>query len=459
MPNILGGALLNTRARRISTALTILALASTGALTFSAAAAAAPVAPQCAAVHLSGDEYTVSWKRPASDSPVWRYVTRVKGVEGSWLRIDGPRWQDNPVREISRTASGSPVFMVRAVNHDGSSAWCSTDPPTTDPPTTDPPTTDPPTTDPPTTEPPTTDPPAGSLPYSADSFFKSRVTGAPIDSTRTSRFHSFMAEHPDQGGKGITWPKINVNENWAMSYHVGKASDPVWKLTGNVASEVKVATTQGFHMADSVADTFPDGDQDRPGVMIDPVFGYTIQFADAVPNKATRTIHVSNAGIMYHSSNGLDKRNPLSDDQRNFTSRGRIIDAMVVRRDLLDKAIANNTGLGHVLHLFFVETKSADGEVHPMTGSEGGNDGFGAQGERIRIKPSVDLKARGLTGAALAIARTMQENGAYIGDNSGSSTQIKASQPHNYTGTNVTTNALKGKVFWNDFEVVQRGWQ
>jgi hypothetical protein len=187
------------------------------------------------------------------------------------------------------------------------------------------------------------------------------------------------------------------------------------------------------------------------------VFGYTVQFADAVPNKATRTITVSNAGIMWHTSNGLDGRNPASNDKRNFTSRGRILDAMVIRRDILDQAIAKDTGLGHVLHLFFVETNTADGVVSPMTGAESDKAGWGAEGERIRIRPDVDLKARGLTGAALVIARTLQENGAYLGDNSGSSTQIKASQPGAYTGTNLATDALKGKITWADFEVVARG--
>jgi hypothetical protein len=301
-------------------------------------------------------------------------------------------------------------------------------------------------------------PSRGSFPYPADSFFRSQVTGAPVDAARTSQFHAFMAGHPDQAG--ITWPKINMNPDWAMSYHVGTATDPVWRLAGGNTSDSRltVLQSQGFHMADSVADTFPTGTQDRPGVMVDPVFGCTVQFADAVVDRAARTITVSNAGIMWHGSNGLDGRNPASDDKRNFTSRGRIPDAMVIRRDQLDQAAAAGTGLGHVLHLFFVETNSADGVVSPMTGAESGKAGWGAQGERIRIRPDVDLAARGLTGAALVIARTLQENGAYIGDNSGSSTQIKASQPGAYTGTNLATDALKGKITWADFQVIPRGW-
>jgi hypothetical protein len=305
----------------------------------------------------------------------------------------------------------------------------------------------------------TTNAATGAFPYSGDSFFRSRVTNAPADAARTSQFHTFMASHPEQAG--IDWPKINMNPDWAMSYHVGTSSDPVWRLAGGNTGDSRLAVlqSQGFHMADSVADTFPTGTQDRPGVMVDSVFGYTVQFADAVVNKATRTITVSNAGIMWHGSNGLDGRNPKSNDKRNFTSRGRIPDAMVIRRDQLDRAAANGTGLGHVLHLFFVETNTTDGVVHPMTGTESGKAGFGAEGERIRIRPDVDLQARGLTGAALVIARTLQENGAYIGDNSGSSTQIKASQPHNYTGTNLATDALKGKISWADFEVLPQGWQ
>lgn len=309
--------------------------------------------------------------------------------------------------------------------------------------------------------PPPPPPPTGnaSLPYGADSYFQSRVDGpdVQVNQTRTTEFRNFMATHPEQAG--ITWPKLNMNVNWAMSYDYGTADDPIWKLTGGNTSDprLRILQTQGFHMSDAVASSFPTGTQDRPGVVIDRVFGYTVQFADAVPNMSTRTISVSNAGIMWHSSNGLDYRNPLSNDSRNFTSRGRILDAMIVTREELDAAVAANTGVGHVLHLFFVETRSTDGFNQPMVGAEGGKYGWGAEGERLRIKPTVDLEARGLTGYALALARTLQQNGAYIGDNSGSATQIKLSQPDRYTGTGLTTDVFKGKLTWADFEVVTEG--
>jgi hypothetical protein len=162
---------------------------------------------------------------------------------------------------------------------------------------------------------------------------------------------------------------------------------------------------------------------------------------------------------MWHSSNGLDYRNPRSNDSRNQTSRGRVTDAMVIRRDVLDRAVANGTGLGHVLHMFFVETNTADGFLSPMVGAENGKYGWGAEGERLRIRPGIDLEARGLTGACLAVARTLQENGTYLGDNSGSTTKIKASQASVYAGTNLTEDCMEGKVSFDDFEVVARTWQ
>lgn len=412
-----------------------------------AVAATVPAPPDTCAVSADGSDYRLTWSSPSTDggSAIRQFAVREHGFSNPVLRPSGT------ARTLTWTADARDAddvrFNVRAVNAVGASKPCVMAPLSggTDP--------DP---DPDPELPDTT-----GLPYSADSFFKSRVTQAPIDAARTTSFRAFMARHPDQGGAGITWPKVNVNPDWAMSYHVGKASDPIWKLTGGntTDSRLTLLRTQGFHMADSVADTFPTGNQDRPGVMVDNAFGYTVQFADAVVNKATRTITVSNAALFWHDSNGLDYRNPKSDSTKNFSSRGRIPDAMVIRRDALDTAMTNNTGLGHVLHLFFVETNTAEGVVHPMVGDESAKAGWGAEGERIRLDPSINLVDRGLTGAALAVARTMQENGMYLGDNSGSSSQIKASQPQHYLGTNLATDVFRGKISWNDFQVVQKGWQ
>src|SRR5688500_3677976 len=57
---------------------------------------------------------------------------------------------------------------------------------------------------------------APALPYTADSFFKSPVAGAPVDAARTTTFKAFMKSHPEQ--KAVSWPKVNVNPLWASTH-------------------------------------------------------------------------------------------------------------------------------------------------------------------------------------------------------------------------------------------------
>jgi hypothetical protein len=302
------------------------------------------------------------------------------------------------------------------------------------------------------------------IPYTADSFFKSRVLGAVIDTNATAAFQAFMRNHPEQMNK--RYPRINgivADNEWGTNFHLGASTDPIWRLTGpGVRTETRIAATQGFHMADSVADRFPSGSQDRPGLMNDPIFGYSIHFADAVPDKGTRTISVQSCGIFRHASNGLDGRNPRSNESRNVCSRGRIPDAMVIRGDLVRAATVTGSSLGHVLQMFFVETDTAARHCHPMVGAENNKDGFGAEGLRIALKPRIDLAARGLNGGALVVARTLQEYGCYLGDNSGASSTLKGEQASAnyspYAGTNISPTCLSA-LNWTDFVVLQPGWQ
>ena len=60
---------------------------------------------------------------------------------------------------------------------------------------------------------------------------------------------------------------------------------------------------------------------------------------------------------------------------------------MVIRKDLVRHGVRHDTDLGHVLHLFLVETDSSRGFCHPMVGEESDKSGFGAEGERLAIDP------------------------------------------------------------------------
>jgi hypothetical protein len=303
------------------------------------------------------------------------------------------------------------------------------------------------------------------LPYTTDAYFRTSVastgtsralvSGVAVDTSRTAAFREFMRTQPDQ--RSYAYPRIagTGSNRWGTAYAKGTASDPIWKLTGSMAPYCSTLATTGFHAPDWLASVLT-GTSDSPFCVVDLGSGFTV-FGTKASVVAPRTISVSSAGITYHSSNGLHRKDPLSNDPRNFTSRGRISDAMVIRSDLVAYGIANNTDLGHVLHLFLCETNSSDGYRHPMVACEGGKYGFGAEGERIAIDPSVDLTTRGLSPAGLVIARTLQRYGCYFGDNAGRQSMLKAEQEtstHPVWNGRLTQDSLAG-LRWDDFIVLR----
>ena len=295
------------------------------------------------------------------------------------------------------------------------------------------------------------------LPYGRNSYFKSRVDDATIHHRRTRAFRAFMASHPDQ--RGFDHPRINgVRGNmWGTAFAMGDANDPVWRIRrrSNDNPRGRFLHTRGFHAPGWLGEVI-SGTSDSPVCVVDRVAGVTI-FLTKARVAGGRRLDVEHASVTYHRSNGLDYRNPRSNDRRNFSSRGRISDAMVIRRDLVRHGVNNNTDLGHVLHLFLAETNSRDGFRHPMTGAEDGKRGFGAEGERLAIHPRVNLRRRGLSPEALVIARTLQRYGCYIGDNSGSATCLKAEQEtraHPVWRGRLGRDALEG-ITWDDFVVVR----
>ena len=293
------------------------------------------------------------------------------------------------------------------------------------------------------------------LPYGPYSYFRTPVAGHTPDLARTAAFHSFMSTHPDQ--RSYAYPRIHgIGPNrWGTAFAMSTADDPVWKLTGGVSTMCSTLATSGFHAPDWLGSVLTCT-SDSPFCVVDLGSGFTV-FGTKASVVAPRTISVQSAGITYHSSNGLHRKDPVSNDNRNFTSRGRISDAMVIRSDLVNYGIAHNTDLGHVLHLFLVETRSSDGCRHPMVGCEGGKYGFGAEGERIAINPAVDLTTRGLSPAGLVVARTLQRYGCYFGDNAGRESALKAEQDTAirpvWTGR-LGQDSLAG-LRWDDFVVLR----
>lgn len=291
--------------------------------------------------------------------------------------------------------------------------------------------------------------------YSPDSFFRKPLPAdAPVDADSAQGIAYANTNDP------YDYPRIRGVEGnrWGEPYGMGTCTDPVWKLTGTVPAPVAFLKTEGFHAPADFADTLT-GTSDSPATAIDvhgvPSMpqGLTVWLFRAARGSGY-TINVGSAGAYQHDSNGLDKRSTRSTSTKNFsTARGNILGSEVIRDDLLEYGRVNNTDLGHVLEMFWLETDSAAGYVHPLINFEKNKYGWGPEGIRIRVKPDIDLDAR-CTGYARVVAKTLQNYGAVLGDNSGSGSGIKAEQG----STKLTQGALAGCVTWDDMVFVQRGW-
>ena len=115
----------------------------------------------------------------------------------------------------------------------------------------------------------------------------------------------------------------------------------------------------------------------------------------------------------------------------------------------------------HRLEIYWHETASRTPEgrsaYFPMTGSESGKSGVVPEGAVIRIKPSVNLKARSLSPAAYVIARALQKYGAVVGDNSGQGNSMKLQGNTNWSGI-LNKDSLRS-IPWSDFVFVKGGYR
>lgn len=302
------------------------------------------------------------------------------------------------------------------------------------------------------------------LPYGATSFLQEPATGAPIDTATTAAMRNFMATYSSQ--VGFSYPVIHGTGSslWGMPFAQASPGDPTlitWHLTGvNSNPQTAFLGTNGpGFKAPSWLGSVLTGTSDSPFLVQDLTAGFTVAGSQA----SLVSPGVINCGVtpqvFLHSSNGLDSRNPLANTTANWSSRGRILEGFCIRHDMVQWAIASNCGLGYVLEMWCAATTSAF--CHPMVGDEGHTGGFCPEGQRMIIDPSIDLTTRGLSPTGLAIARTLQDHGLYIGDTSGSESALKAEQENSghpvWNGT-LPSNVLQG-ITWNDFLVIQAGWQ
>jgi hypothetical protein len=159
------------------------------------------------------------------------------------------------------------------------------------------------------------------------------------------------------------------------------------------------------------------------------------------------------------SSNGLDVKTGLSDSTINKGHRGVPPPTYAARFD----EVAGGA-IEHVMKVALAKT--AECYFFPMVGYESGRGGKETcEGLVLRIKPEINLAARGISGGALVIAQAMQSYGVVIGDTGNThDMNLKLESPltlgtQEWSDLGITdSDVFKGKLHFSDFVVLDPSW-
>jgi hypothetical protein len=113
--------------------------------------------------------------------------------------------------------------------------------------------------------------------------------------------------------------------------------------------------------------------------------------------------------------------------------------------------------IAHRTQCFVPPNLVGSSSVWPMIGSDG-NDANGIpEGIVLRIRPSVDLAAKGLSAGALVIARSLQEYGCVVTDGGSSRAATMRLERADWSGLGLNKDSLE-RLTWNDWEFVEGGY-
>lgn len=312
------------------------------------------------------------------------------------------------------------------------------------------------------------------LPYTSGAWIRQTIAqlGFTQNATKTTAMRNYINTSHSTGGEPNLAPNMQgIDGGWADAYGgVATCSDPYFKIgTGTVNAKNAFLKTTGFHAKATLpGDINAVAGTDLPFTVINTCgnttmpTGFVVKGTGAVTAGGAGTaanpyvINVGGyAGAYDMASNGLNFDVPTSNGPNNWTSRGVIPASAVIRADQIKYGIDNGTDLGQRLELFWWETDSAAGKISPpMANFEGGQSGWGAEGQVVGVNPSFTPAASCTPGEQVVI-RTLKTYGAYIGDNAGNGgTSLKAEQNHGqWTGLGLTRQGLHNDcgLTWNDF--------
>ena len=276
--------------------------------------------------------------------------------------------------------------------------------------------------------------------FSAGSYWnKPFPANAPIDGSSAT----YIADALKMSGTHLQLTGApGTSQAYAQPIYWGSVGDKEYTITDSGIT-VKVHIPAG---------ATPASGNDGQIVIFDLPNNQVIGIHMAVHDAATDTWSTSGGLDRYMlDSNGLDNRVAGSDNPLNFGHRGIPASVRAVRVDEVKAGAIN-----HRLECFWWAT--ADQHYWPMAGHETGKGGVVPEGIVARIKPGVNLDGKGLNPAARVIAKSLQQYGCTVGDNSGGNSRVKLeANEAAWTSLGITTDSL-APISWSEWEFVAGGY-
>ncbi len=289
------------------------------------------------------------------------------------------------------------------------------------------------------------------IPFAPPAYWSQEIgVNAPTDGSSAAIIAFLKA---DNANNYITLSGTTSDGRWGTPVYNAVDGDPTY----SIVNSCQYRQPPEFRTMRIPVGARPDSTTDASMVVYDVSKGleYALWHASFDPS----TGHWSACGgtVYYLASNGIVGTLKESNERRNYGHRGVPPSTYAVTyREISDGSI------NHLLRIAVNTTKCA--HVFPMSGDECGTYAAGAppEGTIIRIKQSVNLEALGLTGAALVVARALQDYGAIIGDQSGASVELKVentvAEGRGWLWNGLLTSTALSKIPLDYYEVVKLGY-
>jgi hypothetical protein len=276
-------------------------------------------------------------------------------------------------------------------------------------------------------------------PFKSTSYWNTPLGKAPIDKHSRKYIRDSQKRAHTQN-----YLKL-VMGDWGMPYFRSNAKHPAYRIVPDSGP-----TIRRVHIPRAAR---PMPTDDAALIIVDSATRQVVSLQGAQYNKGRWS--ASGASRYWLGSNGIheDLRGGTNGNEGHRGLPGSI--RAVTKAEVMRGAIR------HRLEVYWWETaeKTPEGPetYFPMTGSESGNNGVVPEGIVIRIKPSVNLKAKNLSRAGYIVARALQRYGAVVGDNAGGGNSLKVQANANWRGV-LNKNSLRS-IKWSDYVFVKGGYR